>query len=178
VDRITRTVDIAPTLVDLLGLPPEPRFEGTSLIPYFENGKADLSLPFFGETSYLFFKRSVPGEEPLTFIPLEESVAIDPEFNFHFVLKDKYALDVLRTKQRCLRTEKWKLVFTPGMHRDIWHLFHLPSDPHCQKPVQLQNPEVWRAMEEKLKLWVDSRTPCHISDIFPNGEPAAILPGS
>ena len=105
-------------------------------------------------------------------------MAIDPEFNFHFVLKDKYALDVLRTKQRCLRTEKWKLVFTPGMHRDIWHLFHLPSDPHCQKPVQLQNPEVWRAMEEKLKLWVDSRTPCHISDIFPNGEPAAILPGS
>src|SRR5690606_12297902 len=27
VDRLVRTIDIAPTLLDLLGLPPEPRFE-------------------------------------------------------------------------------------------------------------------------------------------------------
>ena len=178
VDRITRAIDIAPTLVDLLGLPPEPRFEGSSLISYFEDRNRDLSLPFFGETSYLFFNRSVLGEEPLSFVPLEESVAIDAGFNFHFVLKDEYALDVLRRKQRCLRTEKWKLVFTPGVHRDIWQLFYLPTDPHCEKPVHLQNPAVWHAMEEKLKLWVDARTECRISDIFPNGEPEAILPGS
>jgi Sulfatase len=178
VDKLTRAVDIAPTLLDLLELSPEPRFEGTSLMPYCARHDADLSLPFFGETSYLFFKRTVPGEEPLSLAPLETATFIDPDFSFHFVLKSQFEQEVLRTKQRCLRTEKWKLVFTPGLHRDIWQLFYLPTDPHCEKPVQLQNPAVWRAMEEKLKLWVDAKQECRIRDIFPDGEPAVTLPES
>ncbi|MGI8603439.1 MAG: sulfatase family protein [Verrucomicrobiales bacterium] len=178
VERITRAVDIAPTLLDLAGLPPEPSFEGTSLLPYLSKHDSDLSLPFFGETSYPFFKSSVPDADPRNFVPLEEAAQIDPDFNYHFVLKEKYESDLLRSKQRCLRTEKWKLVFTPGVHRDFWHLFYLPTDPHCQNPVQLQHPQVWHAMEEKLKLWVDGRKECRISDIFPDGEPGAILPGS
>lgn len=179
VTQITRTIDIAPTLLDVLGLPPEPRFEGTSLLPCLQEGdEADLDLAFFGETSYLFFKRTIPGEagEPYSFVPLEEAAYIDPDFNYHFVLKDRYHMDVLRSKQRCLRTRHWKLVFTPGVERDIWHLFHLPSDPHCERPVQLQHPEVWRAMEEKLRLWVDGKRESRIAEIFPDGEPGLILP--
>lgn len=174
VDRLVRTIDLAPTLLELLGLPPEPRFEGQSLVPYLDGSQEDLSLAFYGETSYLFFKRQVPDEEPLSIAPLEETTYIDPNFNYHFVLKDEYYQAVLQTKERCLRTEHWKLVFTPGVHHDIWRLFDLREDPHCERDVKLQNPEVWRTMERALRLWVDHKKELRIRDIFPDGEPPAV----
>jgi arylsulfatase A-like enzyme len=176
INRLTRTIDIAPTLLDILGLPPEPEFEGTSLRPYLERTASDLSLAFFGETSYLFFKREVPNEEPLSIAPLEDATEIDPAFNFHFRLKPEYELDVLRTKERCLRTEHWKLVFTPGVHHDIWRLFDLRTDPRCERDIKLQNPKVWQAMEVALRRWVDHHEETPIRGIFPEGEPPAVLP--
>jgi arylsulfatase A-like enzyme len=175
VGRLTRTIDIGPTLLDLIGLPPESRFEGTSLRPYLEGTEADLSLAFFGETSYLFFKREVPNEEPLSIVPLEDATEIDPTFNFHFRLKESLEDQVLRTKERCLRTEHWKLVFTPGVHHDIWRLFDLRTDPHCERDIKLQNPKVWHAMETALRRWVDQQKETPVREIFPEGEPAAVL---
>ncbi len=175
VDRLVRTIDIAPTLLDLLGLPPEPRFEGHSLAPYLGGEQENLSLAFYGETSYLFFKRQVPNEEPLSIAPLEETTNIDPDFNYHFVLKDDFEDSVLQTKERCLRTEKWKLVFTPGVHHDIWRLFDLRTDPHCEHDVKVQNPDVWHAMEKALRLWVDGKKESRINEIFPDGEPPAVV---
>ncbi len=175
VPRLARTIDIAPTLLDVLGLPPEPRFEGSSLTPYLNEPAGDMSLAFFGETSYLFFKRQVPNEEPLSIAPLEQTTQIDPEFNYHFVLKNTFEEDVLRTKERCLRTEHWKLVFTPGVHHDIWRLFDLRTDPHCERDIKLHNPQVWQRMEEKLRLWVDQKKESTIGEIFPEGEPDAVL---
>ncbi len=171
VARITRAIDIAPTVLDITGMPREERFEGTSLRPYLENPSADLSLAFYGETSYLFFKRQVPGEEPLWVAPLEESTIIDPDFDFHFVLKEKYEADVLRTKERCVRTEDWKLVYTPGVHRDIWRLFHLPTDPHCERDVKYAFPRITKAMQERLRQWTDERRESRICEIFPEERP-------
>jgi arylsulfatase A-like enzyme len=37
-DRRVRSIDIAPTLLDLLGVPAPPSFEGRSLAPFFEKG--------------------------------------------------------------------------------------------------------------------------------------------
>ncbi len=179
IGRVVRTVDIAPTLLDLAGLPAESRFEGVSLRPYCEQPAADLSLAFYGETSYLFFNRQMPnGEKPLHFRPLEETTAPDPAFDYHFVLKDTYQDYVLRAKERCVRTERWKLIFTPGEERDIWRLFYLPNDPHCEKDVKLAHPEVWQAMEKALRQWVDQRKEMRIADIFPEGEPRIETPGT
>ena len=178
INKLARTIDIAPTLLDMLGLPPEPQFEGASLMPYMERKADDLSLAFFGETGYLFYNRQVPGEEPLGMAPLEQTTWINPGFGFHFEVLPEYEDDVLRTKERCLRTEHWKLVFTPGKDYDIWRLFDLRTDPHCQRDVKLQNPAVWQAMEIALRRWVDERKESRISEIFPEGEPpAVILPG-
>ncbi|RYD35672.1 MAG: hypothetical protein EOP86_07855, partial [Verrucomicrobiaceae bacterium] len=64
VAKVVRSIDFAPTLLDLAGMGPDPRMEGTSLMPYLKDPKADLGLTFFGETSYLFCKRYIPGETP------------------------------------------------------------------------------------------------------------------
>lgn len=173
VERLTRTLDLAPTVLDILGLPPEPRFEGRSLVPYLEGSSEDLSLAFYGETSFLFFNRKVAGEEPQGMPPFEETVRIDPTFDYHFVVRDEFKDAVLRTKERCLRTEHWKLIFTPGVRDDIWQLFDLRRDPHCEKDVKSSNGEVLNVMRKALMIWMLQHRETAINGIFPNGEPEA-----
>jgi len=69
VSKLARSIDIPPTVLELVGQPAEPRFEGTSLVPYLMEPAADLSLAWYGETSYLFFRRKIPGEDPLHIPP-------------------------------------------------------------------------------------------------------------
>lgn len=166
VDKLVRTLDFAPTMLDLLSLPPEPRFEGRSFAPYIRGEAKDLSLAWYGETSYLFFRRKIPGEEPLYIPAMDETTTIDPEFDFHFVLKDKYQEAVLETKERCLRTERFKLIYTPGKKGPIFRLFDLMEDPSCERDVKRRFPDVFERMTGALVKWRDTHEESLIKDIF------------
>lgn len=178
VSKLVRTLDFAPTILDLCGLPWEARMEGVSLRPYIEQTADDLGLAFFGETSYLFCKRYIPGEKPRHIAPMTSTTFIDEDFDCHFVLKEEYQPLVIETKERCLRTEKWKFVFTPGENRSILRLYDLENDPHCLKHVGPLHPEVFHAMHERLIQWMRDRKESRIPDIFPNGEPPASRPSA
>jgi arylsulfatase A-like enzyme len=171
VSRITRTIDVAPTLLDLLGLPAEPRFEGQSLSPYVSGEREDLSLAFYGETSLLFFERHTPGGTTLSVPPLEDTLRIDPTFGFHFVVKPEYEQWVVWSKERCLRTERWKLVLTPSIQGDKWRLFDLRADPKCLQDVKEDFASVLRPMQIALRGWKEDQHQQLISEIFPDGEP-------
>jgi arylsulfatase A-like enzyme len=51
VTSLVRLVDVAPTIVDLLGLPPLEGAQGVSLRPLFEDPGADLGLVGYGEST-------------------------------------------------------------------------------------------------------------------------------
>jgi arylsulfatase A-like enzyme len=172
VEQIIRTIDFAPTLLDYAGLPRDSRMDGISVRPLLEGKKLSKNPAYYGETSYLFCKRQIPNEEPLFIPAMEDTTFVDPSFSFHFVLKDAYQDKVLQTKERCVRTQDWKLVFTPGKYYDIWRLFHLPSDPRCQKPLQLLRPEVAAPMKKALLTWMREKREMSIGEIFPEGEPS------
>ncbi len=157
VDKLVRTLDFAPTICDMLGAPPDPRFEGRSLMPYINGETEDLSLAFYGETSYLFFRRKIAGEEPLHIPPMDETTFIDQEFDFHFVLKDKYQDAVLQTKERAVRTERFKFVRTPGRNHPIHRLFDLRADPRCERDVKARFPDVAERMRLALEKWADKK---------------------
>jgi len=53
VDSLVRTVDIAPTVVDLLGLPPLEGAQGQSLAPLIRGTSKDLELAGYGESAEL-----------------------------------------------------------------------------------------------------------------------------
>lgn len=175
VDKLVRTIDFGPTLLELVGLPAEPRFEGTSFVPYIQ-GNADLSLAWYGETSYLFFRRKIPGEEPLYIPAMDETTFIDPEFDFHFVLKDKYQEAVIETKERCLRTQRFKLVYTPGKNGPIFRLFDLAADKHCERDVKKLYPTVLERMKQALVKWRDGHKESRIDEIFAGEDEFAIKP--
>ena len=166
IDRIVRTIDYAPTMCELVGVPADKRFEGRSLVPYINGASKDESLAFYGETSYLFFRRKIPGEKPLHIPPMDETTFIDPDFDFHFVLKDKFQDAVLQTKERALRTERFKFVRTPGEGAPIHRLFDLNSDPYCERDVKDQFPDVTERMRLALEKWTNEKKESSIRDIF------------
>ena len=182
VDRIVRTIDLAPTLLELSGIRPPETMEGVSLRPYIEDPESDASLAFFGETAYLFVKRKIPGEEPLHLPPMDRTTYVDPDFDYHFVLKDKYQQAVLDTKERALRTMRYKLVKTPGVHAPIFRLYDLANDPHCETDISSANPHILEPMQTALQQWIDDKRESRINAIFPDGEPTptpgpAVTPG-
>lgn len=157
INRLVRTLDFAPTFCDMLGAPADPRFEGKSLMPYIDTETEDMSLAFYGETSYLFFRRKIEGEEPLHIPPMDETTFIDQDFDFHFVLKDKYQDAVLQTKERAVRTERFKFIRTPGRHHPIYRLFDLGADAHCERDVKARFPDVAERMRLALEKWADKK---------------------
>jgi arylsulfatase A-like enzyme len=176
IQKIVRSLDYGPTMLELVGIPSDPRFEGKSLVPYIKDPKADLSLSWYGETSYLFFRRNIPGEVPLYIPPMDETTTIDPEFDFHFVLKDKYLDDVIKTKERCLRTERFKLVLTPGQSGAIYRLYDTVEDKHCERDVKQRYPDVFERMKSALLKWRDKHQESLVKEIFEGRDEFAIQP--
>ncbi|RYD29614.1 MAG: hypothetical protein EOP86_21395 [Verrucomicrobiaceae bacterium] len=107
---------------------------------------------------------------------MDSTTQIDENFDCHFVLKDEYQNLVLETKERVIRTERWKLVFTPGQRYDIVRLYDLPHDPHCEQDVKFQYPEVFAALKEHLWKWMRDKKESRIQEIFPHGEPVSLPP--
>ncbi len=170
VGDLVRNIDVAPTLLGLAGVPPEPRFEGTDLAPYLR-GVGGLDLAFYGETGYPFARRSIPGEETLPVPPLDALTFIDDSFDFHIVLRPEFreALDL--SKERCLRTSEWKLVFTPGAGGPIHRLYHLPSDPHCEHDVAAARPGVFAKMKYYLWRWITTGEEARQAEILDGPAP-------
>jgi len=61
VESLVRTVDIAPTILDLLDLPPLEEIQGTSLLPLMKGETTDLELVGYGESiePHIIFGTSV-----------------------------------------------------------------------------------------------------------------------
>lgn len=166
VDQIVRNIDLAPTLLELVGLGGDHRFEGTSLVPYVNEDDADLGLAFYGETSYPFYRRTLPdGFESVDVPTFDKMTFVDKSNDFHIVLKEKFNQPVILSKERCLRTEDFKLVFTPGEDGPIHRLYDVNVDPHCQKDVQREHPEMYLRMKWHLWQWILNHKEATIAEI-------------
>jgi len=167
-----RTIDLAPTLLDLVGVGKPAGWEGQSLAGWMSGKDAPLDLPFYGETSFPYILFQIPGVERPHIPPMDEMVTIDRDYHYHFVLPENWDDAVVSSKQRCLRTRHWKVVATPtkdgGRH---YGLFHLDSDPDCRSDLSSGRPEVLESMKMALDSWIDDHVETPIQGIFPNGEP-------
>lgn len=172
IEETVRLLDVAPTLAELAGAEIPAIWEGRSFAPWLAGGTDRVSRPWYAETGFPFIQFEVPGIKRPKLPPMDELTAIDPGYNYQFVLKPKYLAPLIAAKQRCLATRDWKTVCTPtadgGRH---FSLHYLPEDPDCANDLAAVRPEVLAPLRAALNRWIDEKTETPISGIFPSGEP-------
>lgn len=170
--QIVRSIDIAPSILDLVKAPRPASWEGQSFTPWFSDPAQAKSRPFFAETGFPFIQFRVEGIERPKLPPMDELNFIDDQYDYHFVLRPEYEKPLVDAKERMLRTENWKIILTPTASGSRhYRLYHIVQDKHCEHNVAADHPEVLAAMQKALDRWVDEHHESSIAEIFPQGEP-------
>ena len=170
--QTVRTIDVAPTILELLSIERPSTWDGKSFAPWIQKSAAPVSRPFYAETGFPFIQFRVENITRPTLPPMDELTFIDDHYDYHFVLKPEYEDRLIQAKQRCLRTERWKMILTPQADGGRnYRLFHISEDPHCENNVAAAHPEITSAMKQAIDRWVDEKLESDIVTIFPQGEP-------
>lgn len=61
-------------------------------------------------------------------------------------------------KLRCIRTKKWKLIYTTNLNSANYELYNLKKDPKEEKNIVEKYPDVAKELKEKLFLWIETTT--------------------
>lgn len=149
--RLSRTIDVAPTVLELLGFPTPRTYEGSSLF----GAPAEF---VYAETAYLFFPKSkamtdlsdAERAEVVELAGAEDTLEVDAAFRHNLVLKPSVRAQVIAAKDRMVRTERWKLIEIPGKTRPIRRLYDLSVDP--RQRVDLAGTGM--AVEDQLAEWL------------------------
>ncbi|MFO0599794.1 MAG: sulfatase-like hydrolase/transferase [Myxococcaceae bacterium] len=140
IDALTRSLDVAPTLLELLSLPPLHDVDGVSLLPLMRGERDSLGLFERAETCYLFFPKAhamlgLTESERAEVVELQgaaDTLEVDPTFRDNLVLREAWRQKVIDAKDRMVRTDRWKLIEIPGKTRPIRRLYDLLADPAQQ----------------------------------------------
>lgn len=167
-----RSIDLMPTLVDLVGAKKPETWEGHSLANWIKGTEKPETIPYYGETGFPFIQFTVPGITRPKLPPMDELTGIDENFNYQFVLKDEYLDRLIAAKQRCLITRNWKLVCTPTAEGSRHYaLYRLAADESGGVDHARDRPEILSTMRAALDRWIDGHQQSKIGEIFPDGEP-------
>jgi len=113
IDSLARVIDLFPTLLDVLGLPPPPDLDGVSLMPLVRGAQAPGERWAYGESGRSFMQ-------------------IDPERH----------LAGVEGKHRMLRRGRWKLVYVPDESGGRPRLYDVEADPEERHDVAGAHPDV------------------------------------
>jgi len=121
VESQARTIDIFPTIVDLLGLPAPEGLQGISLLPWASGQALGPGPVAYAESGRNFYK-----ENPRQYV------------------------DGVAGKWRMLRTERSKLIMIPKDPEPIWEFYDLRADPGERVNLAADRPAGLKEMKKDL----------------------------
>ena len=147
VDKVVRSIDLAPTLLDLVDAPPAVNMDGVSLAGCLTAEGVCPELDAFNETG--IWIADIPGlpDTHLRYPDLLELMEVPDRTSGTLAIKPEYCKDILAAKDRMIRHGRWKLVYQPLEAGYVLRLFDLETDLACQHDLSEQHPEV------KAELW-------------------------
>lgn len=155
-EEVVRTIDIAPTLLDLAGCD-RMGTEGVSLRSLLEGGSLAGPLTAFNETG--IWITDMPGLPPdhLRYPDLFELLDVTDLAKGTLVVKDVYRQRIVVAKDRMIRRGNWKLVFQPLERRGKrLQLFDLARDPGCTRDLAAEHTEITAALWSDLLKWISA----------------------
>jgi arylsulfatase A-like enzyme len=155
VNQVVRTVDIAPTLLELAGLSVPATVQGVSLAPLLRGEALDAELPAFNETGV--WLTDLPGTPAnhLRYPHLPELLEVPDKRIGMISLKRKYVDVIIAAKDRMVRVGDWKLTYQPLTNGATYRLFNIREDPGCQRNVLEQQPQTALHLKSLLDTWLD-----------------------
>ncbi len=155
VSQVVRTVDIAPTLLELAGLTAPATVQGVSLAPLMRGEVLSTELPAFNETGV--WLTDLPGTPTnhLRYPYLPELLDVPDKRIGMISLKAKYVDIIIAAKDRMVRVGDWKLTYQPLTDSAIYRLFNIREDPGCQRNVLDQQPRTAEHLKSLLDAWMD-----------------------
>jgi arylsulfatase A-like enzyme len=154
IDQVVRSIDLAPTLLELAGQPPAPAMDGVSLAGCLSADSDCPELDAFNETG--IWITDIPGlpDTHLRYPDLLELMEAPDRAGGTLAIKPEYCEAILVAKDRMIRRGRWKLVYQPLETGHVLQLFDLESDPTCMHNVLAQQPEIAQSLWHQLSEWI------------------------
>ncbi|NMG28295.1 sulfatase-like hydrolase/transferase [Aromatoleum evansii] len=172
VDQVVRSIDVLPTLLDLLAAP-SVRCDGVSLTATMQDPHRELHLKGFNETGIWIAR--VPGlpHDHLNYPELLELLDIPNEASGSLSIKDEFKELVVIAKDRMMRDGRWKLVYQPLESGMRLTLFDLDTDADCTRDLSAEHPELVARLWQELQSWIE-RDPVARRHLRTTAAPTAI----
>lgn len=155
IDEVVRTIDLAPTLLELSGHGEAVKgFDGSSLASVVRGQSLMPDLGAYYETGIWFTK--IPGlsDDHLRYPDLLDLLEVHDKTTATIGIKQVLRDRIIAAKDRALRSGKWKLVCVAMQDGPKWQLFDTLVDPGCTRDIGHEFPEVLKALREQgAALW-------------------------
>jgi len=151
-----RSIDITPTLLDLVGIKPADNMDGISLKPGILDSCIETNLDIYNETG--IWLTDLPGmpKDHLRYPKLLELLTVRNIVTGTISIKPEFENLVIHAKDRMIRAGKWKLVYQPLQESFLLRLFNLEQDSSCLNDISGNHPEVVTMLWKKLSCIMES----------------------
>jgi arylsulfatase A-like enzyme len=156
---LVRSIDIAPTVLDALGLPALPGTDGISLLPQIENPARDPGLSAYSEAGVTMEGWLISGHRQYPFEHLLQFQYVDRP-SLRIYRKQEYMAGFVMAKDRALRDSRWKIVAYPmagdGPVPFKTSLHNVESDPTNRVDLSTSEPVVLAEMRARLAPYIEA----------------------
>lgn len=150
---VTRDIDLAPTLFELLGVPRPAGMDGVSLMPLLRGEKEDLKLTAFAETGVWFsdLSEGFYQDERIMYPDITGISKIDFACNMEVVLKDEYEALARVAKHRMVDDGRFRLIYVPTIDGVRYQLYDRITDPLFEHECSASEPARTSALKKILQ---------------------------
>jgi arylsulfatase A-like enzyme len=154
IEDVVRSIDLAPTLLELCGFPPANNMDGVSLASCMRPDSPCPQLDAFNETG--IWIADIPGlpETHLRYPDLLELIEVPNRSSGTLAIKSEYCETILAAKDRMIRQGRWKLVYQPLNQGHRLQLFDVETDPMCKQNLIDQHADIADSLWPKLRAWI------------------------
>lgn len=149
-----RSIDLAPTLLELCGCPPATAMDGSSLVAQLD-GATSTPRVAYNETG--IWLNDIPGmpSEHLRYPGIVDLLEIPDPVSGTLAIKPEHRPSIIAAKDRFVVRGPWKLIYQPLRNGYLLRLFDTQHDPACTEDMTAAQPairdELWAILQEYLR---------------------------